>query len=248
MILAANWKMKMGFKQAFQFLSDFNKLTDKKTELEKFIFFPPANLSGLFQKESFYWGGQNIHYQTEGAWTGEISAKVLKEMGASFCLVGHSERRYTFGETEIEIERKFSVLQEQALIPILCIGESLSDRFDKKKILTKQLSWIKNYDKYINNMPFHPDCLPTPFKDIPLIVAYEPLWSIGTGDTPSSEEIEETAQFIKNYLPSVKVFYGGSVDLKNIKDFKKCSSIDGLLVGGASLDPLSFYKLHQELI
>ena len=247
MILAGNWKMKMGFHQAIQFLSDFNKRLDKKTELENFIFFPPANLSALFHKEPFYWGGQNVYYKTEGAFTGEVSAKALKEMGASFCLLGHSERRYTFGETDVEIERKFSVLQEEALIPILCIGESLSDRFNKNKVLTKQLFWIKNYKKYENKTPFHPDRLPAPFKEIPLIVAYEPLWSIGTGDTPSSQEVNETAHFIKSYLPSVKVFYGGSVSSQNIKDFSKCADIDGFLVGGASVDPQLFYEMHQQL-
>ena len=247
MILAGNWKMKMGFHQAIQFLSDFNKLLDKKTELENFIFFPPANLSALFHKEPFYWGGQNVYYKTQGAFTGEVSAKVLKEMGASFCLLGHSERRYTFGETDVEIERKFSVLQEEALIPILCIGESLSDRFNKNKVLTKQLFWIKNYKKYENKTPFHPDRLPPPFKEIPLIVAYEPLWSIGTGDTPSYQEVDETAHFIKSYLPCVKVFYGGSVSSQNIKDFSKCASIDGFLVGGASVDPQLFYEMHQQL-
>ena len=248
MILAGNWKMNMGFHQAIQFLSVFNKLMDKKTELENFIFFPPANLSALFQKESFYWGGQNVYYKTEGAFTGEVSAKALKEMGAHFCLVGHSERRYTFGETEVEIEKKFSVLQEQALIPVLCIGESLSDRFDKNKILMKQLSWIKNYKKYESAMPFHPDRLPAPFRNLPLIVAYEPLWSIGTGDVPSSQEVEETAHFIKSYLLSVKVFYGGSLDVKNIKDFSNCSSVDGFLVGGASIQPQSFYEMYQQLV
>ena len=246
MIFAGNWKMNMGFNQALQFLSEFNQLVDKKTELEKFIFFPPAYLSALFQKESFYWGGQNVYYKTEGAWTGEVSAKVLKEMGAHFCLVGHSERRYIFGETEVEIEKKFSVLQEQALIPILCVGESLSDRFDKNKILVKQLSWIKNYGKYEDKMPFHPERLPAPFKDIPLIVAYEPLWSIGTGDTPSSQEVNETARFIKDYLPSVRVFYGGSLDPQNIKSFSSCSFVDGFLVGGASIQPQSFYDMYQK--
>ena len=247
MILAGNWKMNMGFNQAIQFLDDFNKLLQTKEEQENFVFFPPANLSALFQNESFYWGGQNVHYKTEGAWTGENSAKLLKEMGASFCLVGHSERRYTFGETETEIEKKFSTLQEQALIPVLCIGESLSDRFDKNKVLTKQLFWIKNYAKYEDKMPFHPNRLPTPFKDIPFIVAYEPLWSIGTGDVPSSQEVEETAQFIKDYLPKVKVFYGGSVNAKNIKDFLKSSSIDGFLVGGASTTAQSFYDMYQQI-
>ncbi|MCY4321736.1 MAG: triose-phosphate isomerase [Bdellovibrionaceae bacterium] len=246
MIFAGNWKMQMGFKQAVEFLSQFNKLIDKDSELKNFIFFPPANLSALFQQESFYWGGQNVYYKTEGAFTGEISAKVLKEMGASFCLLGHSERRYSFGETEVEIEKKFSVLQKQALIPILCIGESLADRFDKNKTLMKQLFWIKNYNKYENKIPFHPDRLPADFKDIPFVIAYEPLWSIGTGDIPSAQEVDETAQFLKDYLPSVKVFYGGSVNSKNIKNFSKSSFLDGFLVGGASLKAQSFYDLYKQ--
>ena len=167
-------------------------------------------------------------------------------MGASFCLLGHSERRYIFGETDVDIEKKFSLLLELALIPLLCIGESLADRFQKKKILQKQLSWIKNYNKY-QKLPWKPDLLPSAFKEIPLIVAYEPLWSIGTGETPSAQEINETAQFIKEYLPQTKVFYGGSVDIKNIKSFASCSFIDGFLIGGASLKPDLFYNIHQEL-
>ena len=248
MIIAANWKMNIGFQQAQDFLSQFTDLIDEKQDLENFIFFPPACLSLLFQKESFYWGGQNIHYKTEGAWTGETSAKTLKEMGASFCLLGHSERRYIFGESEIEIEKKFHLLQDLALIPVLCVGESLSARFEKERLLKNQLSWIKNYEKY-QNLPYQPDLLPSAFKKTPLIIAYEPLWSIGTGDTPSAKEINETAQFIKEYLsfPSVKVFYGGSVDKENAQNLSSCSFIDGFLIGGASLNPDKLYSIYQQV-
>ena len=248
MIVAGNWKMKMGFQQALQFLSRFNKLVDKKRELEKFIFFPPASLSLLFQKESFYWGGQNVHHQAEGAWTGETSAKTLKEMGASFCLLGHSERRYTFGESDVEIEKKFSLLQKQALIPVLCVGESLPDRFDKKNFLSRQVSWLKNHKKYQGASPCPANKLAPAFKNIPFIVAYEPVWSIGTGDTASAQEVDETAQFIKEELslPQLKIFYGGSLDSKTVKRFTACAFIDGFLLGGASLDPDQFYNIYQQ--
>lgn len=246
-MIAGNWKMNMGFQKAIDFLSHFKKLIKNPKELENFIFFPPASLSALFQKENFYWGGQNVYHQLEGAFTGENSAQVLKEMGASFCLLGHSERRWTFGESDVEIEKKFALLQELALIPVLCVGESLSDRLNKEKVLKSQLSWIKNYKKY-EKLPWKPELIPPPFKNIPMIIAYEPVWSIGTGQTPSTEEINETAQFIKEYLSlfSVPVFYGGSVDEKMAKQFSTCSSIQGLLVGGASLSADHFYNICQQ--
>ena len=250
MIIAGNWKMKMGFQQALQFLSRFNKLVDKKRELEKFILFPPASLSLLFQKESFYWGGQNVHHQAEGAWTGETSAKTLKEMGAHFCLLGHSERRYSFGESEAEIEKKFALLQKQALIPLLCVGESLSDRFDKKIFLKKQLSWVKNHKRLLQKAPpWKMDKIAPIFQNTPFIVAYEPVWSIGTGQTPSAQEADETAQFIKEelFLPHLKVFYGGSLDSQTAEKFKTCSFIDGFLLGGASLDPDQFYNIYRQI-
>lgn len=247
MIFSANWKMNMGFKQALDFLSRFNSLLKNAKEREQFLFFPPACLSFLFQKEKLYWGGQNVSYKIKGALTGETSAKTLKELGAGFCLLGHSERRYTFGESDSEIEKKFHVLQELALIPVLCIGESLDKRLNKENFLKTQLSWIKTYKKY-QNLPWNPEKLPSAFQKIPFIIAYEPLWSIGTGETPSSEEINETSQFIKEYLPfsSTKVFYGGSVDQKTIKKFLNCSSIDGFLIGGASLKPDHFYEIYQQ--
>ena len=248
MIVAANWKMNMGLNSATKFLLRFKNLTKKEEDIKNFIFFPPASLSFLFQREAFFWGGQNIYHKTKGAFTGESSGKTLKEMGASFCLLGHSERRYIFGESNTEIEKKFQILQELALIPVLCIGENLKARFDKKKPLKNQLSWLKNPKKY-KNLPWKTKALPKVFKKTPLIIAYEPIWSIGTGDSPSSQETEETAQFIKEYLalPSLKVFYGGSLDKKSVKKFLKCSFIDGFLLGGASLNPNHFYDIYQQV-
>ena len=142
----------MGYQKALSFLSEFKNLIQQE-DIEKFIFFPPAGLSLLFQSESLYWGVQNIYQQKEGAFTGENSAELFKEMGASFCLVGHSERRYLFGETDSEIEKKFSLLQESALIPILCIGEALSERFEKEKHLIKNFLGLSNILSMINS-PF----------------------------------------------------------------------------------------------
>ena len=234
MIISANWKMNMGLKQALDFLSQFKKLLKSEKEREQFLFFPPTCLSFLFQKENLYWGGQNISYKTGGALTGETSAQTLKELGAGFCLVGHSERRYIFGESDFDIEKKFHILQELALIPLLCIGENLDKRLEKEKFLKRQLSWIKTYEKY-QNLPWQSEELPPTFRSIPFIIAYEPLWSIGSGETPSSEEVNETSQFIKEYLPfpSAKVFYGGSLDQKTVKKFRNCPLIDGFLIGGS---------------
>ena len=245
MFIAGNWKMNMGFHKALSFLSEFKELV-KEEEKKDFIFFPPAILSLLFQKEDFFWGCQNIHSKTEGAFTGENSAEALKEMGASFCLIGHSERRFLFGENDSDIEKKFSLAQEQALIPVLCIGESLEHRFNKKSVLIRQISWIKKYVKY-NKMPFHPELLPPSLKSIPFITAYEPLWSIGTGDTVSLDEIEETAGILKEYLPSMKLFYGGSVNPDSAKNLLS-PSLDGVLVGGASLSAKKLYDIYQQFL
>ena len=245
MFVAGNWKMNMGLQQAQAFLLEFKKLI-KKEEQQRFIFFPPAYLSLLFQKESFFWGGQNIHSQAKGAFTGENSAQVLKEMGANFCLIGHSERRFLFGESDTDIEKKFSLAQKQGLIPLVCIGETLEHRFDKKSFLIKQVSWIKNYLKY-DKMPFHPELLPSALQNIPFIIAYEPVWSIGTGDTPSLEEMEEVVGLLNECLPSMKLFYGGSVNPDSVKNLP-LNSLDGFLVGGASLSVNQLYNTYRQVV
>ena len=244
MLVVANWKMNMGYQKALSFLSEFNHLVTAE-DIKHFVFFPPAALSLLFQSEHLFWGPQNIYQKKKGALTGENSPELFKEMGASFALVGHSERRYIFGESDVEVEKKFSLLQELALIPVLCIGEAEFERSEKKKHLIRKLSWIKQYTKY-DQLPFHPDRLPECFKDYSLIVAYEPLWSIGTGETPSASEIQEVVSLIKEDLPHVKVFYGGSVTEDNVSSLKT-ENLDGFLVGGASLEARSLYNIYKKI-
>ncbi len=245
MIYIANWKMNMGYKEAQDFLFKFKNLLKEK-ENEKFIFLPPAFLSGLFQKGNLYWGSQNIYFKKKGSFTGENSAELLQEMGAQFCLLGHSERRHIFGETDVDIEKKFNLIQEVNLIPILCVGELGHERGDKESVFKKQLSWIRTYGKY-QKLPWKPESRPDLFNTVPFIVAYEPVWAIGTGETPSPEEINESHRFIKEYLQfeNIPVFYGGSVTKENVQMFSQQKYIDGFLIGGASLNVEEFYSIYK---
>ena len=249
MIFGANWKMKMGWSEAEAFLSQWKALTGKDRGFPRLVFFPPALLAGLFEKENFYWGGQNAHQQATAALTGENSPKLLKEMGADFCLLGHSERRWTFGESEVEIEKKFQQFQQQALIPVLCVGEPETERFKKERFLLSQFSWIKKSKRY-DTIPYKPSLLPEPFKAVPFIIAYEPLWAIGSGKTPSVQEITDTVQWIKEHLgfPSAWVLYGGSVDKALVESLAQQKPLDGFLLGGASLDPKGLYEICKASI
>lgn len=247
MIYIANWKMNQGFEQAQTFLQTFKTLIKSKEEKQNFVFLPPAFLAGLFSKDEFYWGAQNIHTALKGSFTGENSLQTATEMGAQFCLLGHSERRYGFGESEAEIEKKFHCIQELGLIPILCVGESEHERENKDQVFKKQLGWLKTYMKY-KNLPWKTDIRPEPFKDVPFIVAYEPVWSIGTGLIPEESELEESCQLIRKHLhlKNTKILYGGSVDKSNVKNLAQQTSVDGFLVGGASLKAEDFYSLYTE--
>ena len=242
MVIAANWKMNIGWQKAQEFLAEFNSLV-KKEERGHFVFFPPASLSGLFQKESFYWGGQNIHHSARGAWTGENSAQTFKEMGADFCLLGHSERR-SLGETDREVESKFYLALKLALKPFLCIGESANQISHKESFLKKQICWIKNQKEY-SSLCEKPSA---GLKHCPFVIAYEPLWAIGSGHSPSCKEIDKTTCFIKEYLaiPSVLVFYGGSVNEILAKEISSSSYLDGLLLGSASLNPQTLYSIYKK--
>ena len=245
MLYIANWKMNQGFEEAQNFLKEFKGLV-KSGEQNKFVFLPPALLSVLFQKESFYWGGQNIHVKPKGSFTGENSAQTLLEMGAQFCLLGHSERRYGFGESEAEIEKKFHLLHELGLIPILCVGETASETGSKSTVFKRQLAWLKTFIKY-ENLPWKPENRPEEFKTLPFIVAYEPVWAIGTGNTPSAQDLRTSCEMIKENLPKgIPILYGGSVNKDNAKEISEQKDIDGFLVGGASLDAKEFYSIYEQ--
>ena len=226
LIYAANWKMNMGLKQAQSFISHF-KTQIQKEEMKNFIFFVPALLSLLFSKEDWNWGGQNGSFKTQGALTGENSLEVLKELGAQFCLLGHSERRYLFKESQPEIKQKFYLMKELGITPLLCVGEKEQEG-DKEIFLKNQLQDFKNEKDFL--------------------IAYEPVWSIGTGKTPSPEEINETHCFIKEFIKSSPpVLYGGSVNSENAVSFSKQKYVNGFLVGGSSLKSDEFYNIYARI-
>ena len=216
------------------------KLQVKPEEQKHFVFFVPALTAFVLQEElkntDFAWGAQNCCFENTGAFTGENSPLVLKQMGASFCLVGHSERRQLFKETEEELSKKTQALLENHLQPVVCVGESEEERKNGQafSVVEKQLAPI--LDLSFSN---------------PLHVAYEPVWAIGSGQVPAKEDISKMQQHIQQKAESkgkkIHFLYGGSVDQQNIKSFSQIPKIEGFLVGGASLSAEKFFSLFSLL-
>ena len=224
--IIANWKMNGSIELAHQFINELNPL---KTE-NKIVVCPPAVLIQSFKGFRHGLGAQNCFYEESGAFTGENSPKLLKEIGCQYVLIGHSERRTLFGETSDIVFKKYAAATQQQLIPIICIGEKLEERDRWKEVLKEQL------EKYIRGLS----------SDVQTIFAYEPLWSIGSGVVPTTEEIEKVADFLKNYLcikVNYPILYGGSVSPNNSAEILNCKGIDGVLVGGASLVLEKFKKI-----
>lgn len=182
-------------------------------------------------------GSQNVSTFDTGAYTGEISATMLKELGCNLCIIGHSERREIFNETNVDCNNKIKRLHEQNILPILCIGESQNERENNAthNVLSKQLS-ESLVDIKIT-------------AETPLTVAYEPIWAIGSGESASPKIAQDTHLFIREQLSVlygndtsklVKIIYGGSVNENNAKNLLAQNDIDGLLIGGVSLDPVQF--------
>ena len=175
-------------------------------------------------KVNLFAGAQDVSEYNEGAYTGEISAKMLQDEKIMFCIVGHSERRMLFNEENEVIYKKITNLINNKIIPIICIGETLEEK--EKNLTTKIL------EKQIDQ------CIPKISNYKNSIIAYEPIWAIGTGLTPSNQEIEHVHSFIKNNqikYTQFKVLYGGSVKASNSKEINSLNSVDGCLVGGSSL-------------
>jgi triosephosphate isomerase (TIM) len=175
-------------------------------------------------------GAQNVHWSANGAFTGEISAPMLVELGIKYVIIGHSERRQFFGETDETVNKRLKAAQEHGLTPILCVGESKQQRD-----ANETESWIFSQ-------------LAADLVDVDqnnLIIAYEPIWAIGTGDTCASSEANRVIGLIRGRLvnPNVTIQYGGSVKADNIDEIMAQPEIDGVLVGGASLDPAGFARI-----
>ncbi|MDR2724203.1 MAG: triose-phosphate isomerase [Holosporaceae bacterium] len=221
-IVVANWKMNGDFEFADKFVTEINTLDLKNTV----VVCPPVALISRFHGFRYCVGAQNCFCEEKGAFTGENSPKLLKDAGCEYIILGHSERRSIFHETEDLIFRKWQAALLQKLIPIVCVGENTEDRSNWKQVIRCQLDYFLK--EQLHNTIF----------------AYEPVWSIGTGLIPTIEEIEIVFEFIHNLLGNkVHLIYGGSVNSKNAKQILNSNNVDGLLVGGASLKIDEFKRI-----
>jgi len=242
MYFIANWKM-YGDLKSIKTLNKVIKFTKSyKNNKYKLVYCPPFTLLSSFsnklRKTNIDIGAQNCHHsENYGAFTGSINSKMLKNIGANYIIIGHSENR-TEGETNKLINKKIKNVLKNKIKVIFCIGETLTERKNKKtyRVLTNQiLSGLKNINKLSN-----------------IIIAYEPVWSIGTGIIPNSKELLKNINFIKSLIKtklkykSPKILYGGSVNQKNISDLKKIAIIDGFLIGGASQNAKKFIDIVKK--
>ena len=224
----ANWKLNGNF----QFIDEFiNNLMLPKDPSKCVVICPTAiHLDYISKnKNGLYVGAQNVSEHEEGAYTGEISVHSLSDLNVNFCIIGHSERRQIFKEKNEEINLKSERLIGNGLIPIICIGETLEQKEKgiTKKVLEEQLMNSVSSSSNFENT----------------IIAYEPVWAIGTGLTPTIEEIDETHRYIREHndkLNKYKILYGGSVKASNAKEITGLPNVDGALIGGASLKPQEF--------
>ena len=239
MFIAANWKMNLDKKSILEFSKSLHKF--KFSNEINVCIFPPIiyidYLKNLINNLPISVGGQNCHFKPSGAFTGEVSANFLKDTGCEYVLVGHSERRILNNENNAEIKSRAQTGINSNLKVVLCVGESLTNREEGKA-----LDYI---EKQIN------DCLPNNFKN--LFIAYEPIWSIGTGKIPSAFEIEEMHSHIKKIAfrisnKKINVLYGGSVNTENINEILKINNVDGVLVGGASLKAKDFLAIYSAAV
>jgi triosephosphate isomerase (TIM) len=233
-IIAGNWKMFKTQAETLEFLQGFKPLTDDTPDDREIVLCVPftdlAALSKNLHGSRIQVGAQNVHWEESGAFTGEISAAMLTEISVRFVVIGHSERRQYFGETDETVNFRLRAAQKAGLIPILCVGESKQQRDagETEAVIFKQLEkGLLGIDQQN------------------LIIAYEPIWAIGTGDTCASSEANRVIGLIRSKLnnPNVTIQYGGSVKPDNIDEIMAQSEIDGALVGGASLDPKGFARI-----
>ncbi len=241
-IIAGNWKMHMTEKEAIEFV---DQLKDKVsgTDIEVVICPPYTILNKLTEitkNTNISIGAQNMHWEEKGAFTGEISPLMLKDMEIDYCIIGHSERRQYFNETNETVNKKLIFALKHGIKPILCVGETQDQR---KAGETEELIKTQVIDafKFIS-----------PEDAVGIVVAYEPIWAIGTGETATPEQANDVIAYIRetikeifneNISEEIRIQYGGSVKPDNIVELMNQTDIDGALVGGASLKADSFSEL-----
>lgn len=221
MIIALNNKCNLSKEQFIEYNKQLNTISTS----HKLILCPSFLNVPLFDSQSVKLGAQNVSRTNEGAYTGEVSATQLKSFKVEYCIVGHSERRQYQKEDNNQISEKISKLLENDIIPILCIGEAKEeyDNNETKNVLKEEI------ESALGNIASD--------KISKVIIAYEPIWSIGTGIIPTIEEIDNVLEFLKEILPENKMLYGGSANENNIDILNNSKYIDGYLLGGLSLKP-----------
>ncbi|MBF2055836.1 MAG: triose-phosphate isomerase [Cyanobacterium sp. T60_A2020_053] len=233
-IMAGNWKMHKNQRESLEFLQGFMPHLEDTPENRDIVLCVPFTTLHFMSKNlhgsRINLGAQNIHWEEEGAFTGEISGAMLTETGLNYVIVGHSERRQYFGETDETVNKRLLAAQRHDLTPILCVGESKAQRDagDTEQVIINQL------EKGLVNV-----------DQANLVIAYEPIWAIGTGDTCEAEEANRVIGVIRSQLTNqdVTIQYGGSVKPNNVDEIMAQPQIDGALVGGASLQYDSFARL-----
>ncbi|MCU1225422.1 MAG: Triosephosphate isomerase [Edaphobacter sp.] len=242
-LIAANWKMYKTPAEAVAFTEAFLPLTASNRHAEIVLFPSATSLPAVIDaihSSHIRVGGQDMHWLDEGAYTGATSPIMLKALGCTHVLIGHSERRQYFGETDETVNRKLKSALAHHLVPIVCVGEHLAERESSHtaSVLKRQVAAA-----LLGVDPNHA---------APLVIAYEPVWAIGTGLTATPEIAEEAHKIIRAQVAaslnsivaaSTRILYGGSVKPENASSLCRLSDIDGALVGGASLDPSSFAQI-----
>ncbi len=225
MVIAGNWKMFKGAHEARAFTTRMRHLPERALGVEVVVC-PPfvsleAAIQGLGSESAVRVYAQNVHWELEGAYTGEVSAPMLLELGVKGAIVGHSERRQNFGETDETVGRRAEAALEAGLAVIACVGETEAEREadETEAVLARQVAAIPRHER--------------------LVIAYEPVWAIGTGRSATPETAQEAHAFVKSLHPA-PVLYGGSVKPENASSLLVQPDVDGALVGGASIDPTSF--------
>ena len=231
-IIAANWKMNNDFSDIKPFVKYVKKNVKEKNGLVVCVPSVMLKETADAAKKVFEVGAENCYFAEKGAFTGEISAKMVKSAGASHVIIGHSERRQIFGETNEMLNKKLKAALASGLKVIFCIGETLDEKSKYKSVLKKEI--VEGFDEI------------TDFSNI--VIAYEPVWAIGTGKVATTADISKVHSYIKSLVKEVfdvkiPVLYGGSVKPSNSKEILALEEVDGVLIGGASLKPEDYASI-----
>ncbi|MCT2536051.1 triose-phosphate isomerase [Aquibacillus koreensis] len=244
-VIAGNWKMNKVLAEAEQFIADTKNSVPANDKVESVVCAPFVYLAALVDKAAgsdVKIAAQNMHFEDDGAFTGEVSPVMLKDIGVTYVVLGHSERREYFAETDETVNKKAHAAFNHGLTPIVCVGETLEQR-ESNETMTLVEDQVKKALAGLSEAQV---------KET--IIAYEPIWAIGTGKTATSEQANEVCTHIRKVVAeavsadaaeAVRIQYGGSVKPANVDELLSQSDIDGALVGGASLEADSFLKLVE---